>query len=98
MEGEEELPSFREKALFYTTAFFVLLGTFSLFAFLFLVPFVIDPAFTTIFMQVITLRLTTERAIARAPIDKQPALGPPNKITLHINSLFIACGEQCLGL
>lgn len=41
----------KEKALFYTTAFFVLLGTFSLFAFLFLVPFVIDPAFTTIFMQ-----------------------------------------------
>lgn len=33
------------------TAFFVLLGTFSLFAFLFLVPFVIEPAFTTIFMQ-----------------------------------------------
>lgn len=40
-----------QKLLFYTTAFFILLGTFSLFAFLFLVPFVIDPAFTTIFMQ-----------------------------------------------
>ncbi|XP_059476724.1 protein tipE-like isoform X2 [Neocloeon triangulifer] len=53
MDGEaaDEPQSFREKALFYTTAFFVLLGTFSLFAFLFLVPFVIDPAFTTIFMQ-----------------------------------------------
>lgn len=37
--------------LFYTTAFFVLLGIFSFFAFLFLVPFVIDPAFTTIFME-----------------------------------------------
>lgn len=40
-----------QKLLFYTTAFFILLATFSLFAFLFLVPFVIDPAFTTIFMQ-----------------------------------------------
>lgn len=49
---EEIVPrTFREKALFYTTAFFILLGTFSLFAFLFLVPFVIEPAFTTIFMQ-----------------------------------------------
>lgn len=47
----EDIRTFKEKALFYTTAFFVLLGTFSLFAFLFLVPFVIDPAFTTIFMQ-----------------------------------------------
>lgn len=47
----EELRTLKQKALFYTTAFFVLLGTFSLFAFLFLVPFVIDPAFTTIFMQ-----------------------------------------------
>lgn len=41
----------KEKLLFYITAFFVLLGTFSLFAFLFLVPFVIEPAFTTIFME-----------------------------------------------
>ncbi|XP_055294832.1 protein tipE [Sitodiplosis mosellana] len=43
--------TFKEKLLFYITAFFVLLGTFSLFAFLFLVPFVIEPAFTTIFME-----------------------------------------------
>lgn len=49
---EEIIPrTTREKLLFYTTAFFILLGTFSLFAFLFLVPFVIEPAFTTIFMQ-----------------------------------------------
>lgn len=40
----------KQKLLFYTTAFFVLLGTFSLFGFLFLVPFVIEPALTTIFM------------------------------------------------
>ncbi|KDR15345.1 Protein tipE [Zootermopsis nevadensis] len=49
---EIEVPqTIAQKLLFYTTAFFILLGTFSLFAFLFLVPFVIDPAFTTIFMQ-----------------------------------------------
>lgn len=49
---ETEVPqTIAQKLLFYTTAFFILLGTFSLFAFLFLVPFVIDPAFTTIFMQ-----------------------------------------------
>ena len=47
----EDQRTFKEKALFYTTATFVLLAIFSLFAFLFLVPFVIDPAFTTIFMQ-----------------------------------------------
>lgn len=51
MADEKEKQTFLQKLLFYTTAFFVLLGTFSLFAFLFLVPFVIDPAFTTIFMQ-----------------------------------------------
>ncbi|XP_012265902.2 protein tipE isoform X1 [Athalia rosae] len=51
MADEKEEQTFLQKLLFYTTAFFILLGTFSLFAFLFLVPFVIDPAFTTIFMQ-----------------------------------------------
>lgn len=51
MDVEEDTRTFKEKALFYTTAFFILLGTFSLFGFLFLVPFVIEPAFTTIFMQ-----------------------------------------------
>ncbi|XP_037940234.1 protein tipE [Teleopsis dalmanni] len=51
MGDEHEARTFKEKLLFYTTAFFILLGTFSMFAFLFLVPFVIEPAFTTIFMQ-----------------------------------------------
>ncbi|XP_012525657.1 protein tipE isoform X2 [Monomorium pharaonis] len=51
MADEKEKQTFLQKLLFYTTAFFILLSTFSLFAFLFLVPFVIDPAFTTIFMQ-----------------------------------------------
>ncbi|KAK9511887.1 hypothetical protein O3M35_000457 [Rhynocoris fuscipes] len=43
--------TFAQKLLFYVTASFILLATFSLFAFLFLVPFVIEPAFTTIFME-----------------------------------------------
>ncbi|XP_011707853.1 PREDICTED: protein tipE-like isoform X2 [Wasmannia auropunctata] len=51
MADEKEKQTILQKLLFYTTAFFILLSTFSLFAFLFLVPFVIDPAFTTIFMQ-----------------------------------------------
>lgn len=51
MGDEADKRTAKEKLLFYTTAFFILLGTFSLFAFLFLVPFVIEPAFTTIFMQ-----------------------------------------------
>ncbi|KYM97112.1 Protein tipE [Cyphomyrmex costatus] len=51
MADEKEKQTFVQKLLFYTTAFFILLSTFSLFAFLFLVPFVIDPALTTIFMQ-----------------------------------------------
>ncbi|XP_069697789.1 protein tipE isoform X1 [Periplaneta americana] len=51
MDEPEIEQTLAQKLLFYTTAFFILLGTFSLFAFLFLVPFVIDPAFTTIFMQ-----------------------------------------------
>lgn len=50
-ETKDDKQTLGQKLLFYTTAFFVLLGTFSLFAFLFLVPFVIDPAFTTIFME-----------------------------------------------
>lgn len=47
----DEDRTLKQKLLFYTTAFFVLLGTFSLFSFLFLVPFVIEPAFQTIFME-----------------------------------------------
>lgn len=49
--ADEDTRTLKEKLLFYTTAFFILLGIFSLFAFLFLVPFVIEPGFTTIFMQ-----------------------------------------------
>lgn len=58
----------KQKLLFYTTAFFVLLGTFSLFSFLFLVPFVIEPAFQTIFMEFDENRAQcfTEEAIVKA--------------------------------
>lgn len=66
--ADEDQRTLKQKLLFYTTAFFVLLGTFSLFAFLFLVPFVIEPAFTTIFMQFdeTPARCFTEEAIVKA--------------------------------
>ncbi|KAK7573524.1 hypothetical protein V9T40_010715 [Parthenolecanium corni] len=43
-------PTLKEKLIFYTTTFFLLLGIFSAFGFLFLVPFIIEPAYTTIKM------------------------------------------------
>uniref|UniRef100_A0A336LZL0 CSON006831 protein n=1 Tax=Culicoides sonorensis TaxID=179676 RepID=A0A336LZL0_CULSO len=82
MEVEEDTRTFKEKALFYTTAFFILLGTFSLFGFLFLVPFVIEPAFTTIFMQ----------------FDENPALCVTVERTdLHSasNCTWASCREGC---
>ncbi len=39
---------FLDLLLFYTTAFFVLLAIFSAFALIFLVPFFIDPAWSTL--------------------------------------------------
>lgn len=58
----------KQKLLFYTTASFVLIATFSLFSFLFLVPFVIEPAFQTIFMEFDESRAQcfTDEAIVRA--------------------------------
>lgn len=82
MADEEEVRTFKQKLLFYTTAFFILLATFSLFAFLFLVPFVIDPAFTTIFMQ----------------FDENPALCfTVSTITLYgsKNCSWASCREGC---
>lgn len=43
-------PTLKEKLTFYTTAFFLLVAIFSLFGFMFLVPFIIEPAYTTIKM------------------------------------------------
>ncbi|KAK2727052.1 hypothetical protein QYM36_007789, partial [Artemia franciscana] len=51
MEAGAKQESLREQALFWTTASFVLLATFSLFAFLFLVPFFIEPAMTTLALE-----------------------------------------------
>lgn len=82
MELEVIPRSNKEKALFYTTAFFILLGTFSLFAFLFLVPFVIEPAFTTIFMQ----------------FDEKPALCFTTETVHHnsvSNCSWSSCREGC---
>lgn len=81
--GEEDVKkTWKQKLLFYITAFFVLLGTFSLFSFLFLVPFVIDPAFTTIFME----------------FDEQPAFCVTVKVNRRLgasNCSWTSCREGC---
>uniref|UniRef100_A0A2S2NYM8 Protein tipE n=1 Tax=Schizaphis graminum TaxID=13262 RepID=A0A2S2NYM8_SCHGA len=48
---KKRLEELRERVLFYLTTFFILLGIVSLFVFLFLVPFLIEPAITTILME-----------------------------------------------
>ncbi|XP_025192346.1 uncharacterized protein LOC112592496 [Melanaphis sacchari] len=48
---KKRLEELRERVLFYLTTFFILLGIVSLFVFLFLVPFLIEPAITTILMK-----------------------------------------------
>lgn len=80
--GEKTKQTWKQKILFYITAFFVLLGTFSLFSFLFLVPFVIDPAFTTIFME----------------FDETPALCVTSRLERRqgvSNCSWSSCREGC---
>jgi len=48
---KKRLEELRERVLFYLTTFFILLGIVSLFVFLFLVPFLIEPAITTLLME-----------------------------------------------
>lgn len=82
MEEEKVKQTWQQKLLFYITAFFVLLGTFSLFSFLFLVPFVIDPAFTTIFME----------------FDEEPALCVTIRTDRRLgasNCTWTSCREGC---
>ncbi|CAH0561899.1 unnamed protein product [Brassicogethes aeneus] len=83
MEEPEVLQqTWQQKLLFYTTAFFVLLGIFSLFSFLFLVPFVIEPAFTTIFME----------------FDEEPAYCVTVKVNRRLgasNCSWTSCREGC---
>ncbi|KAG5891701.1 hypothetical protein JTB14_016084 [Gonioctena quinquepunctata] len=79
---KEEKQTWKQKLLFYTTAFFVLLGIFSLFSFLFLVPFVIEPAFTTIFME----------------FDEEPALCVTLRTDRRLgasNCSWTSCREGC---
>ncbi|CAH1964989.1 unnamed protein product [Acanthoscelides obtectus] len=81
-EEKVEQQTWQQKLLFYTTAFFVLLGIFSLFSFLFLVPFVIDPAFTTIFME----------------FDEEPAYCVTSRVERRIgasNCSWTSCREGC---
>lgn len=75
-------PTFAQKVLFYITATFILLAIFSLFLFLFLVPFVIDPAFSTIFME----------------FDPEPALCITESVvnlTGQTNCTWTSCKEGC---
>lgn len=50
-ETGERKTSLRDNLVFYSTAFFCLVAIFSLFIFLFLVPFFIEPALATIYME-----------------------------------------------
>lgn len=82
MDEEIIKQTWKQKLLFYTTAFFVLLGIFSLFSFLFLVPFVIDPAFTTIFME----------------FDEEPAYCVTSRTDQRLgasNCSWTSCREGC---
>ncbi|XP_018320605.1 protein tipE [Agrilus planipennis] len=82
MEEKKVKQTWKQKILFYITAFFVLLGIFSVFSFLFLVPFVIDPSFTTIFME----------------FDEQPVLCVTRKAERKLgvsNCSWASCREGC---
>jgi len=96
MADEKEKQTFLQKLLFYTTAFFILLSTFSLFAFLFLVPFVIDPAFTTIFMQFdtrpaecVTIDVESRRGEQSAPSNLPLSLSLSSSLCLSLLCLVL---------
>lgn len=72
----------RENVLFYLTAFFCLVAIFSLFIFLFLVPFFIEPALATIYME----------------FDPQPVMCETTEATFHrglSNCQWSSCREGC---
>ena len=59
-DAEEKDGSMRENIKFALTAFFLLMAVFSLFTFLFLVPFFIEPALATIYMEFDTVPVTCQ--------------------------------------
>jgi hypothetical protein len=81
-EMDEHKASLRENVLFYLTAFFCLVAVFSLFIFLFLVPFFIEPALATIYME----------------FDPQPVICETTEATFHrglSNCQWSSCREGC---
>ncbi|EFX86344.1 hypothetical protein DAPPUDRAFT_5229, partial [Daphnia pulex] len=74
--------SLRENVLFYVTAFFCLVAVFSLFIFLFLVPFFIEPALATIYME----------------FDPEPVICETTEASFHrglSNCQWSSCREGC---
>lgn len=81
-EMDEHKASLRENVLFYVTAFFCLVAIFSLFIFLFLVPFFIEPALATIYME----------------FNPQPVMCKTIEATFHrglSNCQWSSCREGC---
>lgn len=79
---DEQKATLRENVLFYVTAFFCLVAIFSLFIFLFLVPFFIEPALATIYME----------------FDPQPVICETTEATFHrglSNCQWSSCREGC---
>lgn len=75
-------PTTRENVLFYVTAFFCLVAVFSVFIFLFLVPFFIEPALATIYME----------------FDPEPVVCQTTEATFHrglSNCPWSSCREGC---
>lgn len=81
-EMDEHKASLRENVLFYMTAFFCLVAVFSLFIFLFLVPFFIEPALATIYME----------------FDPEPVICETTEASFHrglSNCQWSSCREGC---
>ncbi|KAK4002537.1 hypothetical protein OUZ56_004359 [Daphnia magna] len=81
-EMDEHKASLRENVLFYVTAFFCLVAIFSLFIFLFLVPFFIEPALATIYME----------------FDPEPVICETTEASFHrglSNCQWSSCREGC---
>lgn len=80
--GEQHKATLRENVLFYMTAFFCLVAIFSLFIFLFLVPFFIEPALATIYME----------------FDPEPVICETTEASFHrglSNCQWSSCREGC---
>lgn len=80
--ADEQKSSLRDNIVFYTTAFFCLVAIFSLFIFLFLVPFFIEPALATIYME----------------FDPNPVICQTTEASFHrglSNCQWSSCREGC---